>query len=75
MSVLRLADKRSTSLWPAVSTRRSPRDRSAAMATDSASFGSFLFDRPVESTLTRDARVAGTSRTVSPAATSCWANK
>ncbi len=47
-----------------------PSERSAAIATDSASFGSFLLDRPVDSTLTREARVAGTSTTVSPA-TSC----
>jgi hypothetical protein len=41
------------SLWPTASSRRSPRERRAAIATESASFGSFLFDRPVESTRTR----------------------
>jgi len=54
------------------STGRSPRERRAAMATDSASLGSFLFERPVPSTRTLEASVAGTSRTSSPAFTSCW---
>ena len=75
MSVFRLANKRSTSPCPAGATRRSPRKRRAATATDSASLGSFLFDRPVAKTRTLDARVAGTSTTVSPAATSCCASR
>ena len=45
------------------------------MATDRASFGSFLSDLPVPSTRTRDASVAGTSRTRSPAPTNCWDNR
>jgi hypothetical protein len=40
-----------------------------------ASLGSFLLERPVASTLMREAKVAGTSITSSPRATSCWANK
>jgi hypothetical protein len=45
------------------------------MATESASFGSFLLERPVPSTRTLEANVAGTSRTCSPASTSCWDNR
>jgi hypothetical protein len=45
------------------------------MATENASFGSFLFDRPVPSTRTLEASVAGTSRTCSPAPTNCWDNR
>jgi predicted outer membrane repeat protein len=52
-----------------------PRARSATTATDRASLGSFLFGRPVASNRARDARVAGTSTTTSPAATSCWASR
>ena len=72
ISWFRLARSRSTSRWSADSTDRSPGERRAAMATDSASFGSFLFDFPVPSTRTLEANVAGTSRTCSPAPTSCW---
>ena len=75
MSMFRFASRRSTSLCPTAATRRRSGDRNAAIATDSASFGSFLFDRPVANTRTRDANVAGTSTTVSPAATSCWASR
>ena len=75
MSVLRLAKRRSTSTVADGSTRRSPGDRRAATATESASFGSFLFERPVPSTRTREANVAGTSTTSSPAPTSCWARR
>ena len=49
-----------------------PGERRAAMATDRASLGSFLLAFPVPSTRTLEARVAGTSRTRSPAPTSCW---
>jgi hypothetical protein len=45
------------------------------MATDRTSFGSFLFERPVPSTRTLEARVAGTSRTRSPALISSWDNR
>ena len=45
------------------------------MVTDSASLGPFLFERPVPSTRTLEARVAGTSRTRSPAPTNCWDNR
>ncbi len=75
ISWFRLAKRRSTSLWLAGSTDRSPGERRAAMATDSASFGSFLSERPVPSTRTLEASVAGTSRTCSPAPTSCWDNR
>ena len=44
----------------------------AATATERASLGSLLVDWPVLNTRTCDANVAGTSSTVSPAATSCW---
>ena len=47
--------------------------RSAAIATDRASLGSFLSERPVPSTRIRDANVAGTSTTFSPASSSCCA--
>jgi hypothetical protein len=46
--------------------------RRAAMATERASLGSFLLERPLPSTRTRAAKVAGTSSTASPPATSCW---
>src|ERR687897_2296331 len=72
MSMFRFANSRSTSAWSAARTGGSPGDRSAATATDSASFGSFLFDRLDASSLTLDASVAGTSMTCSPASTSCW---
>jgi hypothetical protein len=72
---VRFANKRNTSAWSATSTDRNDEARNAAIATDRASFGSFLSDRPVPSTRTRDASVAGTSTTVSPAATSCCDNK
>ena len=74
-SWFRLARRRSTSRWFASSTERRLGERRAAMATDSASFGSFLLERPVPSTRTLEARVAGTSRTRSSARTSCWDNR
>ena len=40
--------------------------KASATATDRASFGSFFAERPVASTRTLDANVAGTSSTVSP---------
>ncbi len=43
-----------------------------AIATESASFGSFLSERRLPSTRIRAARVDGTSSTVSPAASNCW---
>ena len=44
---------------------------SAVSATDSASLGSFLFDRPLPNSRVRAANVAGTSTTSCSAATSC----
>jgi hypothetical protein len=55
--------------------RHQPGARRAAMATDRASLESFLSERPEPNSRTRDARVAGMSTTVSPAARSCWANR
>ena len=60
---------------PTDCTRRRSRVRRAVTATDMASFGSFLFDRPVPSTRVRAANVAGTSTTASPAVTSCCASR
>ena len=45
------------------------------MATERASFGSFLFTAPVASSRTRAASLGCTSSTRSPAATSCWASR
>ena len=51
-------------------------DRSdAELRTERASFGSFFCERVVSSTRALDARTGGTSNTVSPAATSCWATR
>jgi hypothetical protein len=50
-------------------------ERSAATATERASFGSFLFEVPVESSWTRAPSLGSTSRTCSPAARSCWASR
>jgi hypothetical protein len=75
MSVLRLASSRNTSTCPAGSTRRKPGERNAATATDNASLPSFLFELPVANNRARDASVAGTSTTVSPAETNCCANR
>jgi hypothetical protein len=52
-------------------TIRSAGVRNAATAIDSASLGSFLFERLDASTRTLDASVAGTSSTVSPTSMSC----
>lgn len=75
MSLLRFDNRRSTSLLPTGRTRRRSLVRNAVTATDMASFGSFLFDLPVPSTRVRAANVAGTSTTISPAVTSCWASR
>jgi hypothetical protein len=69
-SVLRLANRRSISTWSAAATLASTGVRKAATATEKASLGSFLLDDPEARTLTRAAKVAGTSTTTSPAATS-----
>src|SRR3954465_11569616 len=75
MSRFRFDNNRNTSLLPTDCTRRRSRVRNAVTATDIASFGSFLFDRPLPSTRVRAANVAGTSTTVSPALTSCCARR
>ena len=63
------------SVWSARSTVRRPLERKAAMATENASLGSFFSERPVLRTRTLEANVGGTSRTTSPASTSCWASR
>ena len=50
-------------------------ERSAATATDRASLGSFLFTAPFASSRTRAPSLGCTSRTRSPAASSCWASR
>ena len=74
MSMFRLANSRRTSTWLAGSTLRRVAERMATMAIEWASLGSFL-ERLVARSPIRDAKVAGTSRTSSPWATSCWANR
>ncbi len=71
----RLAQTFSTAAWSSAITGRGVLDRSAATATDRASFGSFLFVSPASSSRTRAASLGGTSTTHSPAATSCWASR
>src|SRR5712691_6038054 len=66
-SMWRLANSRSTVTWSSHRTSVIAGERSAATATERASLGSFLFERPLESTRTREAKVAGTSSTRSPA--------
>jgi hypothetical protein len=65
----------STTAWSSAITGRGALDRSAATATDKASFGSFLLVSPACSSRTRAASFGGTSSTRSPAATSCWASR
>jgi hypothetical protein len=74
-SVWCLTNSRHTAVWSAARTGASDGARNAATATERASLGSVLVDWPEASTRTREANVAGTSRTVSPAATSCWASR
>src|SRR5262249_53034100 len=71
----RLAHTFSTTAWSSASTGRGAGDRSAATATDKASFGSFLLVSPACSSRTRAASFGGTSSTCSPAASSCWASR
>ena len=59
-----LAGRRlSTAAWSSARTGRQAADRSAATATDRASFGSFLFTFPLASSRTRAASLGGTSST------------
>ena len=71
MSAFRFDNKRNTSLLSTAWTLRRSRFLNAVTATDVASLGSFLFDRPEPNTRVRAANVAGTSTTISPAVTSC----
>jgi hypothetical protein len=70
-----LANNRHTVTWSARRTTASDGECNAATAIERASLTSVFVDWPVPSTRTREASVAGTSSTVSPAATSCWASK
>ena len=63
---------RSTATWSSATTGRSRAERRAAMAMDNASLGSFFWDLPVPSTRARADSVGGTSKTSSPAPTSCF---
>ena len=65
----------STAAWSSAVSRVRAGERSAAMATDRASLGSFLFDLPEDSSRTREPSLGWTSRTSSPAARSCWASR
>ena len=64
-----------TAAWSSGFTSRRELERSAAMATDRASLGSFLFVSPAASSRTRAPSFGCTSSTRSPAATSCWASR
>ena len=71
----RLAQIFSTAAWSSGLTGRQAAERSAAMATERASSGSFLLTAPVASSRTRAASLGCTSSTRSPAATSCRASR
>ena len=71
----RLAHTFSTVAWSSGRTGRQAPERSAAIATERASLGSFLFVSPDASSRTRAPSFGCTSRTRSPAATSCWASR
>ena len=71
----RSASIRRMDRWSSVATGRRWRWRSAAMAAERASLGSFFDDFPDPSTRTRADSTGGTSTTSSPAATSCWASR
>ncbi len=71
----RLDQTFSTAAWSSGRASRTPGERSAATATDRASFGSFLFTFPVASSRTRAPSLGCTSRTRSPADSSCWASR
>jgi hypothetical protein len=71
----RLDQTFSTAAWSSALTSQTPGERSAAMATERASFGSFLFVSPAASSRTRAPSLGCTSRTRSPAITSRCASK
>jgi hypothetical protein len=71
----RLAQIFSTAAWSSGLTGRHDGERSATMATERASLGSFLFTAPAASSRTRAASLGYTSSTSSPAATSSWASR
>jgi hypothetical protein len=74
-SLYRLDQTLSTAAWSPRQASRTPAERSAATATERASFGSFLFVFPAASSRTRAASLGWTSSTRSPAASSCWASR
>ena len=67
----RFASNPNTRAWSSARTIVNPEWRRAAIATDRASLGSVFWDLPDPNRRTRDAIIAGTSITRSPAATSC----
>src|ERR1700730_13493148 len=67
----RLDQTFSTAAWSSGRPSRTPGERSAATATDRASFGSVLFTFPVASSRTRAPSLGCTSTTRSPADSSC----
>ena len=71
----RLDQTFSTAAWSSGLASRTPGERSAATATERASFGSFLFTFPVASSRTRAPSLGCTSSTRSPADSSCWASR
>lgn len=70
----RSADSRSTAVCPSGTTWRRSSRVAAISATLSASMPSVLRPWPVRNRRARAANEAGTSMTVSPAASSCWAS-
>jgi hypothetical protein len=64
-----------TTAWSSAITGRVTLERSAATATEKASFGSFWLVFPDCSSRTRAASLGGTSSTCSPAAASCCASR
>jgi hypothetical protein len=70
----RLVNKCRTTAWSSTPTWRGAGTLRAATATETASSGSLLRPCPTDSTRTRAASLAGTSRTCSPSPTSRWAS-
>ncbi len=74
-SCRRLAQTLMTAAWSSFWTARICGDLSAVIATERASFGSFLFVDEVANNHTHAASFGWTSTTRSPAATSCWESR
>jgi len=60
--------------WSSAATWRGVVERSAAIATERASLGSFLFELPAANSRTRAPKLGCTSKTAPSTPTSCWAN-